>query len=413
MRNALPNATHAAWWQQTNLLVLVGGIIMGLSLGVRHVQGLFLLPITLEHGWSREIFGLAMAIQNLTWGVAQPVAGMLADRFGAVKVMAGGLLLYALGLVVMAHTTSPPVFIWVAGITVGMGLSGTSFGVVYGALSKLVAPAQRSGALGLAGAMGGFVQFAMVPAVQEMLSRWGWPGALSLLAALMVAVLPLAGPLRTPNPVENSSPSDMQMSAAIREAFQHPGFWLLNMGFLACGFQLAFVATHLPSYLLDQGMRPADAVVALAIVALTNVFGTYCFGTLGAVYRKKYLLSGIYLLRTGAMALFVMLPLSPWSLYVFAAVMGFVWLGTAPLTNGLVSQVFGVRYVSTLFGFVFFGHQLGGFLGVWLGSRLFEATQSYNAIWIIAMVLGVVAAALHAPLDDRELVRPGKPVAAT
>ena len=405
MRNTSHKLKHPAWWQQTGVLVLVGGIIMGLSLGVRHVQGLFLLPITLDRAWSRETFGLAMAIQNLTWGVAQPVAGMLADRFGAVKVMAGGLLLYALGLVVMVHTTSPLVFIWVAGTAVGMGLSGTSFGVVYGALSKLVAPAQRSGALGLAGAMGGFVQFAMVPAVQEMLGTWGWAGALLLLAALMVAVIPLALPLHNPKTVETTSPSDMPMSAAIREAFQHPGFWLLNLGFLACGFQLAFVATHLPSYLLDNGMRPFDAVAALAIVALTNVFGTYCFGRLGATQRKKYLLSGIYLVRTTAMALFVLLPLSPWSLYVFAAVMGFVWLGTAPLTNGLVSQVFGVRYVTTLFGFVFFGHQLGGFLGVWLGSRLYEATQSYNAIWIIAMVLGVVAAALHAPIDDRELTR--------
>ncbi len=411
MKNASINNTTPAWWQEAGVLVVVGGIIMGLALGVRHVQGLFLLPVTMDRGWSRETFGMAMAIKNLTWGITQPFAGMLADRFGSVKVIVGGLVFYALGLFFMVHTHTPTGFIWGAGICIGTGLSGTSFGAIYGALSKLVTPEKRSWALGLAGAIGGFAQFTMVPAAQELLSTWGWSGALLLLAALMVVVIPLAIPLRNPVQALTASTSDMPMSAAIREAFKHPGFWLLNLGFLACGFQLAFVATHLPSYLLDKGMRPSDAVAALAIIALTNVFGTYYFGMLGATHRKKHLLAGIYLVRTAAMALFVLLPLTSMSLYLFAAVMGFVWLGTAPLTNGLVSQVFGVRYITTLFGFVFFGHQLGGFLGVWMGSRLFEATQSYDTIWIIAMVLGVVAAALHWPIDDRELVRPRTAVA--
>ena len=399
------------WWQQAGVLVLVGGIIMGLALGVRHVQGLFLLPLTMERTWSRETFGLAMAIQNLTWGIAQPFSGMLADRFGSVKVIVGGLVFYALGLFLMVHTTTPSAFIWGAGICIGIGLSGTTFGTVYGALSKLVAPERRSWALGLAGAIGGFAQFALVPAAQELLSAWGWTGALLMFAALMVAVIPLATPLRGARPalattqVTHVTQANQPMAGAIREAFKHPGFWMLNLGFLACGFQLSFVATHLPSYLLDKGMHPGDAMAALAIIALTNVFGTYLFGVWGATHRKKHLLAGIYLVRTAAMALFVLVPLSPLSLYLFAAVMGFVWLGTAPLTNGLVSQVFGVRYITTLFGFVFFGHQLGSFLGVWLGSRLFEATQSYDLIWTVAMVLGVVAAALHWPIDDRELPR--------
>lgn len=397
--------TTPAWWQQAGVLVLVGGIIMGLTLGVRHVQGLFLLPVTMERAWSRETFGLAMAIQNLTWGIAQPFSGMLADRFGSVKVIVGGLAFYAVGLFFMVHTTSPSAFIWSAGICIGIGLAGASFGTVYGALSKLVAPEQRSWALGLAGSIGGFAQFALVPVAQELLSAWGWTGAVLMFAALMVAVIPLAIPLRNTSPVLSSSQTDQPMTGAIREAFQHPGFWMLNLGFLACGFQLSFVATHLPPYLLDKGMGPADAVAALAIIALTNVVGTYVFGMLGATHRKKHLLAGIYLVRTAAMALFVLLPISPLSLYLFAAVMGFVWLGTAPLTNGLVSQVFGVRYITTLFGFVFFGHQLGSFLGVWLGSRLFEATQSYDLIWMVAIVLGVVAAALHWPIDDRNVVR--------
>ncbi len=397
---------RAVWWQQAWVVVLAGGIVMGLALGVRHVQGLFLLPVTMDRGWSRETYGFAMAIQNLTWGVAQPFTGMIADRFGSARVIVGGLMFYAAGLYFMVHADTPAGFVWAAGVCVGIGLSGTTFGAVYGALSRRVAPERRSWALGLSGAIGGLAQFAMVPAVQQVLSTWGWSGALLALAIVMALVIPLAFPLRSPSEVLAPTEANLPLSAALREAFSHPGFWMLNLGFLACGFQLAFVATHLPAYLLDKGMAPTHAVTALAIIALANVFGTYYFGLLGARLRRKHLLAGIYLARTAAMALFVLLPLTPISLYVFAAVMGFVWLGTAPLTNGLVSQVFGVRYITTLFGFVFFGHQLGSFLGVWMGSYLFEVTRSYDLIWLCAVVLGVVAAGLHWPIDDRELRRP-------
>lgn len=390
------------------MLVLAGGIVMGLALGVRHVQGLFLLPVTLDRGWSRETFAFAMAVQNLVWGIAQPFTGMVADRFGSAKVIAGGVALYALGLFFMAHAASPAAFLWSAGVCVGIALSGTAFGTVYGALSRLVAPERRSWALGLAGAVGGLGQFVMVPTAQELIGALNWSGALAAFAVIMMVIVPLACLLRDrpqPRRSGNAGVADMPMSAAVREAFSHPGFWLLNLGFVACGFQLAFVATHLPAYLLDKGMRPADAVAALAIIALTNIAGTYGWGLLGGRRRKKYLLSGIYLARTAAMALFVLLPLSPWSVYLFAAVMGFLWLGTVPLTNGLISQVFGVRYIATLFGFVFLGHQLGSFFGVWLGGYVFEATRSYDLIWLGAMALGVLAAALHWPIDDREIVR--------
>lgn len=399
-------ASPTVWWQQAWVLVLAGGIVMGLALGVRHVQGLFLLPVTMDRSWPRETFGFAMAIQNLTWGIAQPFTGMIADRFGSAKVIAGGLAFYAAGLFFMVHADTPASFVWSAGACVGIGLSGTTFGAVYGALSRLVSPERRSWALGLSGAIGGLAQFAMVPVAQQMLSTSGWSGALLALAIVMVLVIPLAFPLRSHHEVLTPDNANLSLSAALREAFSHPGFWMLNLGFLACGFQLAFVATHLPAYLLDKGMAPTNAVTALALIALANVFGTYYFGLLGARHRRKHLLAGIYLVRTAAMALFVLMPLTPVSLYLFAAVMGFVWLGTAPLTNGLVSQVFGVRYITTLFGFVFFGHQLGSFLGVWMGSYLFEATKSYDLIWLCAMVLGVVAAGLHWPIDDRELVRP-------
>lgn len=398
-------AEPTAWWQQAWALVVAGGIIMGLALGARHVQGLFFLPITMDRGWTRETFGLAMAVQNLTWGLAQPFAGMLADRFGAAKVMVAGLLSYAAGLYLMVHADTASGFIWSAGVCIGIGLSGTTFGAVYGALSRRVAPERRSWALGLAGAIGGFAQFAMVPATQQLLGLWGWSGALLVLAILMLLALPLARPLRDRPQEGPRGEADLPLRTALREAFAHRGFWLLNLGFLACGFQLAFIATHLPAYLIDKGLRPSDGVAALAIIALSNIFGTYYSGVLGARYRRKYLLAGIYLLRTAAMALFLLLPISAWSLYVFAAVMGFVWLGTAPLTNGLVSQVFGVRYITTLFGFVFLGHQLGAFLGVWLGSRLFEATKSYDLVWLCALGLGLLAAALHWPIDDRELMR--------
>ncbi|CAB3867952.1 MFS transporter [Achromobacter denitrificans] len=392
------------------LLVLAGGVVMGLALGVRHVQGLFLLPVTMDRGWSRETFAMALAVQNLTWGIAQPFTGMIADRYGSAKVIVAGLALYALGLAGMAHAATPAAFLWTAGVCIGIALSGTAFAVIYGALSRLVAPERRSWALGVAGAVGGLGQFTMVPAAQWLIGGWGWVAALLSFAVACALLLPLALPLREPagrSPGAASPGADLSLSAALREAFSQPGFWLLNLGFLACGFQLAFIGTHLPAYLMDKGLRAADAVAALAIIALANVMGTYVCGMLGGHHRRKHLLAGIYLIRSAAIALFVLLPLSAWSVYLFAAVMGFVWLGTVPLTNGLISQVFGVRYISTLFGFVFFGHQLGSFLGVWLGGVVFEATRSYDLIWLGAMALGLLSAALHWPIDDREIRRVG------
>ncbi|MDH2050716.1 MFS transporter [Achromobacter marplatensis] len=396
------------------LLVLAGGIVMGLALGVRHVQGLFLLPVSMDRGWSRETFAMAMAIQNLTWGIAQPFTGMVADRYGSAKVIVVGLAFYALGLAGMAYAATPAAFLLTAGVCIGIALSGTAFAVIYGALSRLVPPERRGWALGVAGAVGGLGQFTMVPAAQWLIAGWGWVYALLVFALLLAIVLPLARPLREPARAAHdpaTPDAGLSLRASIREAFAQPGFWLLNLGFLACGFQLAFIGTHLPAYLMDKGLRAADAVGALAIIALTNVAGTYVCGILGARHRRKYLLAGIYLVRTAAIALFLLLPLSSGTVYAFAAVMGFVWLGTVPLTNGLIAQVFGVRYLTTLFGFVFFGHQLGSFLGVWLGGIVFEATRSYDLIWMGAMALGVLSALLHWPIDDRELTR-ARPVAA-
>ncbi|NML26469.1 MFS transporter [Zoogloea dura] len=391
------------------MLVVAGGLVMGLALGVRHAQGIFLVPVTLDRGWSREAFGFAIALQNLVWGLAQPFTGMIADRFGARRVIAGGLALYGLGLYGMAGADSLAGFNLTAGVGIGVALSATSFGVVYGALSRLVPAEQRSWALGLAGAVGGLGQFFLVPGAQGLIDQLGWMGALGALALLCALLLPCALPLHDRPGQDPSAGSGQSLRAALAEAFGHRGFWLLNFGFLACGFQLAFIASHLPAYVQDKGLSAGTAVAGLATIALANVAGTYVCGLLGGRYRRKHLLCILYLLRAAAMALFVLLPLSPASLYLFCAVMGFLWLGTVPLTNGLVSQVFGVRYITTLFGFVFFGHQLGAFFGVWLGGYVFEATRSYDLIWLSGIALGVIAAALHYPIDDREILRPAVP----
>lgn len=386
-------------------IVLCGGIIMGLALGVRHVQGLFLLPMTSAHGWSRADFAFAFALQNLMWGLLMPFTGMLADRFGAVRVLFGGCLLYGAGLALMAHADTPAGLMLTGGFLVGAALAATSFGTVYGALSRIVAPERRSWALALAGAVGGLGQFSMVPLAQGLIWSVGWMTALVVMAAIMAFVSPLSLALRDGSPDGRPAQRTQSMVQAVREALSHRGFWLLNLGFLACGFQLAFIAGHLPAYLLDKGLSGRSAVVALFIIAFANVPGTYLCGILGARFRRKELLACLYLFRSALMAAFVLLPVSETTVFVFAFLIGLVWLGTVPLTNGIVSQVFGVKYVTTLFGFVFLGHQLGAFLGVWLGGLVYDATRSYDLVWLVSIGLGLAAAALHWPIDDREIVR--------
>ncbi|MFZ6647074.1 MFS transporter [Undibacterium sp. TJN25] len=393
---------NANSWQTPLLVVVCGGILLGISMGARNVQGLFMLPMISERGWTRETFGVAIALQNIVWGLSQPLAGMVADRYGSVKVMLAGSLLYAVGLYLEATATSAIGLHAGAGVLIGLGLSGTAFAAVYGAISRIAAPAQRSWALGMAGAIGGLCQFVMVPVAHGLIAGLGWVTAFIIIAAVFVAAAPASFALQDQGKGQGGA-GGQSMSAAIRAAFSHRGFWLLNAGFLACGFQLAFIATHLPAYLMDKGMQPRDAVIALAIISLANIIGTYCCGVLGGRYSRKYLLSGLYLVRSAAIAAFVLLPVSQASLYAFAAVMGLTWLGTVPLTNGIVSQVFGLKYLATLFGFVFFGHQLGAFLGVWLGAYVFDATHSYQAVWLLSIALGLLACLLHLPIDERQL----------
>ncbi|GGC68487.1 MFS transporter [Undibacterium terreum] len=388
-------------WQTPVLVVLCGGILLGLSMGMRNVQSLFMLPMISERGWTREQFGLAIALQNIVWGLSQPLMGMIADRFGSVRVLLAGSALYAVGLYLEATAGSIASLNLGAGLLIGLALSGTAFATVYGAVSRIAAPAQRSWALGMTGAIGGLCQFAIVPITHGLMGALGWAAALVVIALLFVAAAPTSFALQ--DQLQEPPAAGQSMSSAIRAAFSHRGFWLLNAGFLACGFQLAFISNHLPAYLMDKGMQPGVAVTALAIILLTNIVGTYYCGYLGGKYSCKYLLSGLYLIRSAAIAAFIWLPISPTTVYLFAALMGLTWLGTVPLTNGIVSQVFGMKYLATLFGFVFFGHQLGAFFGVWLGAHMFDATHSYHAVWMIAIALGLLASLLHLPIDDRQM----------
>jgi MFS family permease len=393
------------FWKNPLFIVLCGGAIMGVALGTRHVQGLFLLPMTSGRGWSREQFAFAIAVQNLVWGLAMPLTGILADKLGSAKVLFSGCLLYALGVYLMANSTTGTGLVLTAGVIVGVALSATTFGVVYGALSRIVAPERRGWALGLAGAVGGLGQFLMVPLTQGLIVAFGWIIALIVIASILGFMSPFSGTLSEPASADAAGRHDQSLGSAIREALSHRGFWLLNLGFLACGFQLAFIAGHLPAYLIDRGLNGRSAVIALSIIALANIPGTYACGLLGARFTRKHLLAYIYLFRSLVMAIFISLPLNELTVYVFSFAMGFVWLGTVPLTNGLVSHVFGVKYLTTLFGFVFVGHQVGSFFGMWLGGVVFDATKSYDLLWFGAIGLGLVAAALHWPINDRQLVR--------
>ncbi|WP_028999243.1 MFS transporter [Azohydromonas australica] len=388
-------------------VLLCGAAIVTLSMGIRHGFGLWLQPVTAERGWTRETFAFALAVQNLAWGLAGPFAGMLADRFGAFRVLVAGALLYALGLVLMALSTSGLAFTGSAGLLIGMAQSGTTYAVIYGVIGRHVAPEKRSWAMGVAAAAGSFGQFLMVPVENGLIAGMGWQNALFVLGAAALAIVPLSFGLREPRALPAGSGMPQQsMGAALKEAFGSRSFQLLTAGYFVCGFQVVFIGVHLPSYLKDHGLAPQVATTALALIGLFNVFGTYAAGVLGQRLAKRHILSTIYALRAVAITAFVTLPLSPLSVYVFSAVMGVLWLSTVPPTNAVIAQIFGVRFLSMLGGFVFLSHQLGSFLGVWLGGKLYDATGSYDVVWWIAVALGVFAALVNQPVREQPIARP-------
>jgi MFS family permease len=386
-------------------VLLCGAAIVTLSMGIRHGFGLWLQPITMDRGWSRETFAFALAVQNLAWGIAGPFAGGLADRFGAFRVLIAGAVLYAGGLVLMGLATSGLAFTGSAGLLLGMAQAGTTYAVVYGVIGRNVAADKRSWAMGVAAAAGSFGQFLMVPVENWLIGSFGWQQALFILGCLALAIVPLAAGLKEP-PYVKPSGAHQSIGQALNEAFAYPSFRWLMAGYFVCGFQVVFIGVHMPSYLKDHGLTPNVATTALALIGLFNVIGTYAAGSLGERLPKRYILSSIYALRSLAIVVFLSLPLTPMSVYVFSAVMGVLWLSTVPPTNAVIAQIFGVQYLSMLGGFVFLSHQVGSFLGVWLGGKLYDSTGSYDVVWWIAVALGVFAAIANLPVKESAIVRP-------
>ena len=384
-----------------------GAAIVTLSMGIRHGFGLWLQPITQAQGWTRETFAFAMAIQNLSWGLFGIFAGMLADRFGGYRVLLGGALLYAAGLAGMALSTSSLLFALTAGVLIGAAQAGTTYAIIYGVIGRQIPAEKRSWAMGMAAAAGSFGQFLMVPVEGFLIANFGWQEALLILGATALLIAPLGWGLREPgfDGAAASARREQTIIQALREAFSYRSFQLLMAGYFVCGFQVVFIGVHMPSYLKDNGLSPQVASYALAIIGLFNVFGTYAAGVLGQRLAKKRILSFIYLMRSVAITLFLMAPLTPWSVYTFAAAMGLLWLSTVPPTNAIVAQIFGVAHLSMLGGFVFFSHQVGSFMGVWLGGLLYDRTGSYDIVWYISIALGVFAAMVNWPVREAPIQR--------
>ncbi len=387
-------------------VLLCGAIILTLSMGIRHGFGLWLQPITQNRGWSRETFAFAIAIQNLVWGFSGIFAGMLADRFGAFRVIFAGAIFYALGLAGMAAATTPLVFAVTAGVLIGLAQAGTTYAVIYGVIGRNVTADKRSWAMGVAAAAGSFGQFLMVPTEGLLISSMGWKEALMILGLASLMMAPLAWGLREPGLTgRTGGQREQSILHAIKEAFDYPSFRLLMAGYFVCGFQVVFIGVHMPSYLKDKGLSPEVASYALALIGLFNVFGTYAAGVLGQRMQKKNILAFIYLSRAAVISVFLLAPLSPLSVYVFSAVMGLLWLSTVPPTNATVAQIFGVAHLSMLSGFVFFSHQIGSFMGVWLGGYLYDRTGSYDLVWYIAIALGVLATLINLPIKETSISR--------
>lgn len=385
-------------------LLLACGVIVSLSMGIRHGFGFFLPPLTQEFGWGREAFAFAIGLQNLVWGLAQPFAGALADRHGPGRVLTAGALLYALGLSLMTLSATPGLFAGSAGLVLGLALSCTTYSVVFGVVGRIVPAAYRSRAMGLTAAAGSFGQFAMVPATLGLIDGLGWLPALLILAAMSLLILPF---VRIPAAMDAKRPlraSGSILSGMVRVftlAWQEKGFRLLMVGYFVCGFQVVFIGVHLPAYLKDHGLSGATASLALALIGLFNIFGTFTAGELGSRRSKPHLLAGIYFTRAIVIGLFLLFPLSTLSVSLFAAAIGFLWLSTVPLTNGVIATQFGVQHLGMLSGAVFLSHQVGSFLGVWLGGLVYDMSGSYLPVWLIAMALGVVAGLASLPIREQ------------
>ncbi|MBJ7503331.1 MAG: MFS transporter [Burkholderiales bacterium] len=403
-----PSSSHLPLKQ----VLIFGGLLVTLSMGIRHGFGLFNLPITSANGWDRETFALTMALQNLVWGAIQPITGAFADRFGAFKIMVAGGLLYALGLAGMALSTEVLNFTLAGGLLIGLAQTATTYSIVFGVLGRNVSAEKRVWAMSIAAAAGSFGQFLMIPIEQGLINSFGTQDALLILGLMATLMLPAAFMLREKNFSHNMKLGDQTLTQALREAFSNPSFRLLTLGYFVCGFQVVFIAVHLAPYLKDMSKlypavgSPTVATTALALIGLFNVVGTYYSGVIAQKIPKKFLLTGIYLTRSVVIAAFILLPITPITTYIFAAFMGILWLSTVPLTNGIVAQIFGVKYLTTLSGLVFFSHQLGSFCGAFFGGYLFDQTGSYQIVWLIAIGLGIFAGLVNLPIREQAISRP-------
>lgn len=396
-------------WRTPAIVILFGCLIATIAFGPRSALGQFQLPVISANGWGRDVFSFALAIQNLLWGVGQPFAGAIADRFGTIRVLCGGALLYAAGLAIMAYSTTPTMLTLSAGVLIGFGLSGCSFNLVIGAFGKLVPQQYRSLAFGAGTAAGSFGQFLFSPLARGLIDGTGWQTSLLIFSCLLLLILPLSVALATPTadkiPATDGAGKQSAKQALV-EAFGHRSYVLLVLGFFTCGFQLAFVTVHLPAYLLDRGLSAEVGAWTIAVIGLCNIVGSLGSGLLSERMPKRYLLSIIYFLRALSIIAFIMLPASTTSALIFGAVTGLLWLSTVPPTSGLVAVMFGTRWLAMLFGFAFFSHQVGGFLGVLIGGIAFEQSGSYNPVWWLSVFFGVASALINLPIVEKPVARP-------
>ncbi len=392
-------------WRSPTIVIIAACLIAMVGFGTRSTFGLYLEPMTVANGWSREVFALALAIQNLMWGIGVPVAGAISDRFGPTRVIALGAVVYAIGVYGMSISETGSMFYLTGGILTGIGVAFTAFSLAMAAMAKVVSADKRSFVLGLGTAAGSFGQVAFSPLSQGFISSFGWQQALVLQACIAFLLIPLAMVLPRQADVAAAGMAEQSLRGAIGEAMSHRGFVLLTAGFFVCGFHVAFITVHFPAYVKDLGLSATVGAWSLAIIGCFNIAGSFLSGMLGQRYSKKNTLAFIYLARAVVICGLMLAPKTPATIYLFSALMGILWLSTVPLTTGIVAQVFGVRYLATLFGVVFFSHQLGSFLGVWLGGRLYDSSGSYDAMWWAGVVFGVLAAIVHWPINEKPLAR--------
>ncbi len=397
-------AKPTRWYYDPTVLIIAGCLVAVVSFGARATMGLFTYPISEAHQWHRETYGFAMAIQNLAWGIFQPIAGGFADKYGTPRVLIVGALIYAAGIALMPFSDTPGLMFLTGGVIAGVGIATASFTLVMASFGRLVPPEKRSWAFGIATAAGSLGQFIFAPLGQAFIAAFGWETALMLIGALVLLIIPLSIPLgakgASPQAVSPTQPA-MTLREAVTKAFGHSSFMLLTAGFFVCGFQIAFVTIHLPAYLIEHGISTWLAASSIAIVGIFNVIGSYSAGIIGGSYSKPYSLTAIYILRSIIIVLFITIPISPASTILFAASLGLLWLSTVPLTMGLVTVMFGTRYVATLYGFVFLSHQVGSFFGVWLGGKFHDLYGSYDAVWWMAIALGIFAAVVNWPIREQ------------